>query len=133
MWVRKCIKKAQSGINVSEEKIGYGYKELTITASQDGTHQLANDALHIWPRKSFMLIALPNLDGTFTCTLFCPMKGDNSFESLIKKSDVDDFFFKEFNNVTKLIPNLSSQYFKNPLSSLGMVRCSSWKYQNTFH
>ena len=130
--VRKCIKKEKYDINVSEEQIGYGYKELTINACQDGAHQLANDALHIWPRKSFMLIALPNLDGTFTCTLFAPLKGENSFDSLTNKIDVKNFFMNYFYDLTELVPDITDQFFNNPLSSLGFVRCSSWKCYNTF-
>ena len=129
--VRKAINE-KSPINFIKNTLDHGYKELTINAYQDGTHQLANDALHIWPRKSFMLIALPNLDGTFTCTLFAPLKGENSFDSLTNKIDVKNFFSNYFYDLTELVPDITDQFFNNPLSSLGFVRCSSWKYHNTF-
>ena len=73
-----------SEFNVVEELIDYGYKELTIPANEDKTHKLSKDALHIWPRRDMMLIALPNSDKTFTCTLFMKTNGENSFESFTK-------------------------------------------------
>ena len=94
--VRKGMSNFSSDFNVVEELIDYGYKELTIPANEDKTHKLSKDALHIWPRQSYMVIALPNLDGTFTCTLFAPNKGQNSFESLTSHSHVDDFFSMNF-------------------------------------
>jgi len=130
--IRKALSNTFKDFEVVEEFIEHGYKELSIPANDDGSHKLPKDALHIWPRESFMLIALPNLDGTFTCTLFFPIKGHLSFESLVNKLDVDTFFLKEFNDVQKMIPNLSDQYFKNPVSSLGLVRCNTWKKNNTF-
>ncbi len=128
--IRKHLSKNSSEINIEENLINHGYKELTIPANSDGSHKLKNDALHIWPRKSFMVIALPNLDGTFTCTLFAPLKGENSFLSLKNNQDIDVFFKKYFNNLASLIPDLSDQYIHNPLGSLGFVRCSSWKKNN---
>ena len=111
-------------------------QQLTIQnlslLNSDGSHKLKNDALHIWPRKSFMVIALPNLDGTFTCTLFSPMKGSFSFESLLNVSDIDNFFADNFFDLRKLIPDLSTQYFNNPLGSLGFISASSWKVKSTF-
>ena len=130
--IRKTMSKAFPDINIVEELIDYGYKELTIPANNDGSHKLAKDALHIWPRKSYMVIALPNLDGTFTCTLFSPMKGNFSFESLLNASDVDNFFTAHFFDLKQLIPDLSTQYFNNPLGSLGFISASSWKVKNTF-
>jgi kynurenine 3-monooxygenase len=128
--IRKNIAKSYPEIDMQEDFINHGYKELTIPANTDGTHKLASDALHIWPRKSFMVIALPNLDGTFTCTLFAPLKDENSFSSLNNKLDINLFFNKHFNNLTTLIPNLAEQYINNPLGVLGFVRCSTWKKKN---
>ncbi|MAZ55953.1 MAG: kynurenine 3-monooxygenase [Flavobacteriales bacterium] len=130
--VRKGMSNFSSDFNVVEELIDYGYKELTIPANEDKTHKLSKDALHIWPRQSYMVIALPNLDGTFTCTLFAPNKGQNSFESLTSHSHVDDFFSMNFIDLKQLIPDLEDQYFDNPLGSLGFIRTSSWKQNNTF-
>ena len=130
--IRKSMAQSFPAINMVEELIDYGYKELTIPANNDKTHKLAKDALHIWPRQSYMVIALPNLDGTFTCTLFSPIRGTYSFESLVNNSDVDDFFSDNFFDLKQLIPDLADQYFKNPLGSLGFVTSSCWKKKNTF-
>jgi len=127
--VRKKMKEL-NGIESYNQFIDCGYKELTIPANFDGTHKIDNEALHIWPRGSFMVIALPNLDGTFTCTLFFPMEGKNSFENLKTKEDVHLFFLKEFSDLISLIPDLSIQYFESPLSSLGIIRCNPWHLSN---
>ena len=101
------------------------------TETINPTAKLPNDSLHIWPRESFMVIALPNLDGTFTCTLFAPNEGSDSFSSIENKKDVRKFFLSYFPDLIDLIPDLETQYFDNPTSRLGFVRCSSWKKQNT--
>ncbi len=129
--IRKKMSQSSKKMNSTVKFINSSYKELTIPANSDGTHKIDNTALHIWPRKSFMVIALPNLDGTFTCTLFAPNKGLNSFASLVNSLDVDSFFCKYFKDLKQIIPNLSEQYFLNPTSPLGFVRCSSWKDHNT--
>jgi len=129
--IRKKMSQFSKKINSTVKFINSSYKELTIPANSDGTHKIDSTALHIWPRKSFMVIALPNLDGTFTCTLFAPNKGLNSFASLINSLDVDSFFDKYFKDLKQIVPNLSEQYFLNPTSPLGFVRCSSWKDYNT--
>lgn len=79
-----------SRFNYSQEYLEYGYKELTIP-SDEGKHRMEKNALHIWPREKYMLIALPNLDGTFTATLFLPFEGENSFESLKTDTQVETF------------------------------------------
>lgn len=127
--VRKQMQELK-GIESHNQFIDCGYKELTIPANFDGTYKIDNEALHIWPRGSFMVIALPNLDGTFTCTLFFPMQGKNSFENLKTKEDVHLFFLKEFSDLISLIPDLSIQYFESPLSSLGIIRCNPWHFNN---
>ena len=127
--VRKKMKNKYS-IKTEERFIDCGYKELTIPAGINGKHIISKDALHIWPRGSYMIIALPNPDGTFTCTLFFPMKGDNSFNNLKNTKDVLDFFNTNFHDLLKLIPDLSEQYFSNPLSSLGLVRSETWLKNN---
>jgi kynurenine 3-monooxygenase len=128
--VRKQMK-STSLIKSSEDFIDCGYKELTIPSNSDGTHKIDNQSLHIWPRKSYMIIALPNLDGTFTCTLFFPMRGKNSFESLVSELDIMHLFNNNFQDLVPLIPDISSQYFANPTASLGLVNCYPWSNNNT--
>ena len=127
--VRKQMQ-STSIIKSSEDFIDCGYKELTIPSNVDGTHKIDNQSLHIWPRKSYMIIALPNLDGTFTCTLFFPMRGKNSFESLVSELDVMNLFNNNFQDLVPLIPDISSQYFTNPTASLGLVNCYPWSSEN---
>ncbi|RYY39902.1 MAG: FAD-dependent monooxygenase [Chitinophagaceae bacterium] len=106
--------------------IDCGYKELSIPAGAEGSFQLEKNALHIWPRKEYMLIALPNLDGTFTGTLFFPFSGETSFEKLTTKEAVTDFFARTFPDVVPLVPDLEEQFFRNPISSLVTVKCFPW-------
>jgi kynurenine 3-monooxygenase len=108
----------------------HGYKELSIPANPDGTHRLNPNALHIWPRGNFMLIALPNADGTFTCTLFLPYEGEPSFEHLINANNVVDFFRRFFPDTLPLMPQLSEEFFANPTASLVTVQCNPWQWQN---
>lgn len=129
--IRKKIDSYFDDVVISEEFIDSGYKELTIPANLHSGYKITNNALHIWPRKSFMIIALPNQDGTFTCTLFAPMQGPNSFSELCNKEDVEIFFKKYFGDLFKLAPNIPREFFQNPTSPLGFVRCSSWKKNNT--
>lgn len=111
---------------LSEDQLDYGYKELTIPASADGKHLLETHALHIWPRGSLMLIALPNIDGTFGCILFLPFAGADSFETIATKSDVARFFESRFPDALRLMPDLASNYFANPTGSMVTVKCSPW-------
>ena len=120
----KMIK--QDRFQYSQHYIEHGYKELTIPANSDGTHKLEVNALHIWPRGSYMLIALPNMDGSFTCTLFFPYEGEYSFNSLQTEQQVYDFFKEVFPDTLDLIPNLVEEYFQNPTSSLAIMRCNPW-------
>lgn len=106
--------------------IDCGYKELTIPAGENGAFLLEKNALHIWPRKDFMLIALPNLDGSFTCTLFFPFEGPLSFEKLDTTEKVLAFFKNTFPDTVPLIPDLVEQYARNPVSSLVTVKCYPW-------
>lgn len=120
----KMIK--QDRFQYSQHYIEHGYKELTMPANSDGTHKLEVNALHIWPRGSYMLIALPNMDGSFTCTLFFPYEGEYSFNSLQTEQQVYDFFKEVFPDTLDLIPNLVEEYFQNPTSSLAIMRCNPW-------
>ncbi len=114
----------------SQHYIDHGYKELTIPAGPNGSFLIEKNALHIWPRSNYMLIALPNLDGSFTCTLFFPFEGDPSFASLKTKEDVHAFFQKQFPDVLQMIPNLVDEYMENPTSSLVTVRSFPWSYSD---
>jgi kynurenine 3-monooxygenase len=113
----------------SQKYLDHGYKELVIPANADGTHKLDKNCLHIWPRGEFMMIALANLDGSFTCTLFFPMKGEVSFESLETREQVSAFFDKTFPDAVEMMPTLLDDYFGNPTSTLIMVRCTPWNYK----
>lgn len=114
----------------SQKYLDHGYKELVIPANEDGTHKLDKNCLHIWPRGEFMMIALANLDGSFTCTLFFPMFGDISFDSLKTREQVAAFFEKTFPDAIPMMPTLLDDYFGNPTSTLVMVRCDPWNYQD---
>ena len=127
--VRKAICKISS-VKFSREELNHGYKELTILSKQNGDYQIAPNVLHIWPRGEFMLIALPNKDGSFTCTLFLPSYGKESFSSLDKKGNILTFFKKYFPDVLDFIPDLEEQYRKNPLGRLGTVYCDKWHYKD---
>lgn len=112
--------------------IDFGYKELTIPAGVDGTFPIEKNALHIWPRGNYMLIALPNSDGSFTCTLFFPFEGQPSFESLDTKEKVKNFFSATFPDAIQLMPTLEDDFFKNPVSSLITVKCYPWIREDRF-
>lgn len=112
--------------------IDCGYKELSFPSGPNGSYLLDKSALHIWPRKDYMLIALANLDGSFTGTLFFPFEGDTSFSKLDTKEKVADFFSREFPDVMKLIPDLTDQFFHNPTSSLVTVKCYPWVRNDKF-
>ena len=116
----------QDDFQFSQNHIQHGYKELLIPANSDGTYKIEKNALHIWPRGNFMLIALPNLDGSYTCTLFSPFEGKDSFNDLDSPQKVNEFFNRVFKDFTPLIPDLTDQFFKNPTSSLGIVKCFPW-------
>jgi kynurenine 3-monooxygenase len=110
---------------VREDLLDHDYKELTIPAV-NGRHVLEPNALHIWPRGGFMLIALPNLDGSFTATLFLAKRGANSFGLLKTAADVQEFFHREFPGAAALMPDLASEFFENPQGLLGTVYTDGW-------
>lgn len=112
--------------NYSQYYIDCGYKELTIPPTSDGEFAMQVNALHIWPRKDYMLIALPNLDKTFTCTLFFPFEGEASFEKLSTPEAVKSFFERTFPDAVKLMPDYINEFFTNPTSSLVTVKCFPW-------
>ena len=117
--------------NYEQNFLEHGYKELRIAPSETGEHVIEKEALHIWPRKNFMLIALPNLDGSFTATLFLLRKGKNSFEELTSSSSIQDFFDTYFPDVVDKISNLISDFKLNPVGLLGTVRFEPWYYKNS--
>ncbi|GAB3827471.1 FAD-dependent oxidoreductase [Hymenobacter jeollabukensis] len=123
--VRGALQKTER-FDYSQSYLEYGYKELTIAAAPDGGWVLEKHALHIWPRGSYMMIALPNLDGTFTCTLFFPFEGADSFASLQTPADVTEFFGRVFPDALPLMPELTDDFFHNPTSSLVTVKCFPW-------
>jgi kynurenine 3-monooxygenase len=108
------------------------YKELAIAPGKNGGFQLEPGALHIWPRRGFMLIALPNPGGDFTLTLFMPSEGPNSFEQLDSVPRVAAFFEKHFKDIVPLIPDLPDMVMRNPVGILGTVRCRHWHVQDYF-
>ena len=114
--------------NFSQHYIEHGYKELTIEPKNED-FALEPHYLHIWPRGNFMLIALPNFDKTFTCTLFFPFEGDPSFSTLANDEEIHRFFSTYFKDVLELIPDLVAQFKSNPTSSLVTTKCSPW-YKN---
>lgn len=120
----------QSMFNYSQEFLNTGYKELNIPSDEDGLHKLEKNAFHIWPRGEYMLIALPNLDGSFTCTLFMPFEGENSFAALTDRASVEAFFEKNFPDSIGVIPELANDFFKNPTSTLVTMKCFPWTFED---
>jgi kynurenine 3-monooxygenase len=127
--VRSALQKTDR-FNYSQDYIPHGYKELSFPATADDDFALDKNALHIWPRKDFMLIALPNLDKSFTVTLFLAFEGEKSFENLEKDEDVEHFFSTEFKDAKELMPNLVKEFKANPPSSLVTVRSYPWVRKN---
>jgi len=112
--------------NYSQNWLDHGYKELEIPAGKDGSWQIEKNALHIWPRQSFMVIALPNLDGSFTVTLFLAFNGKPSFNQVADKETISTFFQSQFPDLVSLMPNLVSDFLYHPTGALGTVKCSPW-------
>jgi kynurenine 3-monooxygenase len=112
--------------NFSQQYLDYGYKELTIPAGSGGNHVLETQALHIWPRGNYMLIALPNIDGTFACILFLPFEGEDSFEQLNTRSSLEDLFQSRFADAVAIMPDLADNFFANPTGSMVTIKCSPW-------
>ena len=112
--------------------IDFGYKELTIPAGAEGSFLLEKSSLHIWPRGNFMLIALPNMDGSFTCTLFFPFEGSPSFKSLDSAEKVNTFFRETFSDIAEMMPTLGTDFFSNPASALVTIKCYPWIRDDQF-
>jgi len=114
----------------NQHYIDCGYKELIIPPGKDNSFLLEKNALHIWPRGNFMMIALPNPDGNFTCTLFLPFEGEKSFDKLKTRDAVKNFFESEFPDAVPLMPTYLDDFFNNPTSSLVTVKCFPWTFDN---
>ena len=112
--------------NFSQQYLEHGYKELTISSGPNGEYLIEKNALHIWPRKTYMLIALPNIDGSFACIFFFPFEGDPSFASLDNEEKVSNFFKTQFPDVVPLMPNLLENYFSNPTGAMVTITCAPW-------
>lgn len=126
--VRTATLEANGGEG-SEEPLDHGYKELTLPPGDDGSFQIDPNALHIWPRGEFMLIALANPGGDFTVTLFMPHEGEgDSFAALGSEQSVVDFFAREFPDFAALVPDLAPQFFANPTGNLATVRTRGWNH-----
>ena len=123
--VRNAMQRT-SRYNYSQAYIEHGYKELTIPPDHKNDFALDAHALHIWPRGKYMLIALPNTDKSFTCTLFLPFEGKNSFAALQNGQQVIDFFNQTFPDTVALMPQLEEEFFKNPTSNLVTIKCYPW-------
>lgn len=128
--VRQSMQRKLDRFVYDESYLAHGYKELTIPPGSDGNWQMEKNALHIWPRKSFMMIALPNPDGSFTCTLFWEFTGPRSFEATRADADVRRFFDEEFPDAVPLMPTLLQDFRENPTGSLVTIRCAPWCYED---
>jgi kynurenine 3-monooxygenase len=127
-----AVRREMSGqklIQAREIDLEHGYKELSIPAGPQGRFRMANDALHIWPRGNFMLIALPNDDGSFTATLFLPKQGPASFASLRDAGNVDEFLARNFPDARELMPNALAEFSAHPVGFLGTVAAEPWHVQ----
>lgn len=122
---------AHADIGATEELLDHGYRELSIPATRDGDFAMDPQSLHIWPRGGFMLIALPNLDRSFTATLFLPKSGEPGFESLPDWPSQREFMMTHFADAVALMPGLERDFRDNPVGLLGTIRCHRWHLDGT--
>ena len=127
--VRAAILEATDG-RLDEDPLGHGYKELSIPAAAGGGFRMERGALHVWPRGEYMLIALPNVDGSFTVTLFLPNRGEESFEALTTPESVLALFERRFADAIPLMPRLVEEFFANPTGHLETIRCTPWSFED---
>ncbi len=113
--------------NYSQDFLRHGYKELSIKPTEEGGWRIRKNALHIWPRGSFMIIALPNLDGSFTVTMFHPFDGEYGFNQLTTEEKVRQFFEANFPTLLPYMPHYVEEFFENPVGTLGTVKCYPWQ------
>ena len=128
--VRKSMQRKIANFQYDESYLAHGYKELMIPPAPNGSWRMEKNALHIWPRQSFMMIALPNPDGSFTCTLFWEFEGPCSFATTKTDDDVRRFFGEEFPDAVSLMPTLLDDFRDNPTGSLVTIRCAPWFYRD---
>src|SRR5438132_192526 len=128
--VRQSMQLKIDNFEYDESYLAHGYKELTIPPGPNGGWRMEKEALHIWPRKSFMMIALPNPDGSFTCTLFWEFEGPRSFATTKTDEEVCDFFRQAFPDAVPLMPTLLTDFRENPTGSLVTIRCAPWSYKD---
>lgn len=124
----RAVMQFREGFDYSQEYLSHGYKELCIPPTERGEFALEENALHIWPRGGFMMIALPNLDRSFTCTLFHPLKGKEGLESLKTRADIMAFFERYFPDAVPLMPTLVDDFLHNPNGALVTIRCQPWHH-----
>ncbi|MCH7591306.1 MAG: FAD-dependent monooxygenase [Planctomycetes bacterium] len=123
--VRRAMQR-RDRFDFRQDYLAHGYKELSIPPGPGGTHRIEKNALHIWPRRSFMMIALPNEDGSFTCTLFWPFEGPHGFDAVKTESDLLNVFETYFPDAMEHLPTLVEDYFDNPVGALATIRSSPW-------
>jgi kynurenine 3-monooxygenase len=127
---KSMFKQRKVLFSFSQQWLEHGYKELSFPAGKNGEFLTEKNALHIWPRGSYMLIALPNLDGSFTVTLFLPhQNAPFSFKALDTPEKITAFFKNQFPDALKLMPNLIDEFKKNPVGALGTIKCSPYSYK----
>ncbi|MBM55441.1 MAG: kynurenine 3-monooxygenase [Euryarchaeota archaeon] len=112
--------------NYTQQYIPHGYKEILMMPNDDGDYRISENGLHIWPRGEFMFMALPNPGGSFTCTLFAPFEGEESFENIKTDEDVVAFYQKHFPDSIEMLPNLIEDWNENPVSSMCNTKCYPW-------
>jgi len=127
--VRAALQKTDR-FEFAQSYLPHGYKELTIPPAEGGGFRMEPGALHIWPRESFMMIALPNVDGSYTCTCFWPFDGPNSFSSLRTADEVRTYFGRVFPDAVPLLTTLEEDFLENPVGSLVTVRCAPWRWKD---
>jgi kynurenine 3-monooxygenase len=120
----------RTGGRLDEEPLGHAYKELSIPAADGGRFRMEKNALHIWPRGEYMLIALPNVDGSFTVTLFLPNQGEESFQNLTTREAVYALFERRFADAIPVMPRLLEEFFENPTGHLETIRCEPWSFED---
>jgi len=120
----------RAGGRLDEEPLGHGYKELSIPPAPGGGFRMEKNALHVWPRGEYMLIALPNVDGSFTATLFLPNEGEESFQALATPDAVRALFERRFADAIPLMPGLAEDFFANPTGHLETIRCDPWSFED---
>ena len=126
--IRRTMDKELEGFQSSSDFLSHGYKELEIP-HDNGKYRIDQNSLHIWPRQKFMIIALPNMDGSFTVTMFNPYESETGFNELDEKQEIDSYFDKYFKDLKSLLPDLQADYNENPVGRLGTVKCFPWHHK----